>query len=116
MTRKVQLKQNFTLNISEAAVLRKNIFAHLSKLGFGLSCQVEVLLQHCFPSGWVEKHQDGKNQAKRFILIIKTLELSTEKPQSIATLLLPHCMSANKIPCFMCPRGNMDECLLLRTL
>lgn len=38
------------------------------------------------------------------------------KPQSIATLLLHHCVSVNKIPCFMCPRGSMDECLLLRTL
>lgn len=64
----------------------------------------------------MEKHQDGKNRAKRFILIIKAVEQSTGKPQSIATLLLHRCVSANKIPCFMCPRGNMDGCLLLRTL
>jgi len=33
MTRNVQLKQNIIPNISEAAVLRRSIFAHISKLG-----------------------------------------------------------------------------------
>lgn len=50
------------------------------------------------------------------VLIIKSLELTTGKSQSITTLLLPHCVSVNRIPWFLCPRGNREEFLLLKAL
>lgn len=66
MTRKVQVKQNFIPTSHKQLYLEKVfllIFPNWDKLtaGFGISCQVKFLLQHCFQSGWVEKHQDGKN-------------------------------------------------------